>query len=143
MKTTLPAGLAGGLVVVQHRHASGRHNIFDFLDRDRRTYLPLLSSTRIGSVERFFRIGPYRFRCHAPELRLLRRSKPFWTLLGEARIWSTVLRVPITFPPDRFYGAELSAMCVPDLLGTQGTFLLFTTRPATGAASRKAGFACR
>src|SRR5690606_25725470 len=36
----------------------------------------------------------------------------------------------ITFPPDRFYGAELSAMRVPDLLGTQGTFLLFTTRPA-------------
>ena len=28
-----------------------RHNIFDFLDRDRRTYLPLLSSTRIGKVE--------------------------------------------------------------------------------------------
>ena len=41
-----------------------------------------------------------------------------------------MLRVPITFPPDQFYGAELSAMCVPDLLGTQGTFLLFTTRPA-------------
>ena len=25
-----------------------KHNIFDFLDRDRRTYLPVLSSTRIG-----------------------------------------------------------------------------------------------
>ncbi len=44
-----------------------------------------------------------------------------------------MLRVPITFPPDRFYGAELSAMCVPDLLGTQGTFLLFTTRPPAEA----------
>ena len=41
-----------------------------------------------------------------------------------------MLRVPITFPPDRFYGAQLSAMCVPDLLGTQGTFRVFTTRPA-------------
>ena len=38
-------------------------------------------------------------------------------------------------------------MCVPDLLGTQGTFLLFTTRPASGAlqgrrhprADRRAG----
>ena len=29
-----------------------KHNIFDFLDRDRRTYLPLLSSTRIGRVKR-------------------------------------------------------------------------------------------
>ena len=76
------------------------------------------------------RIGRYRIPLHKPELRLLRKSKPFWTILGEHRIWSTILRVPITFPPDRFYGAELSAMCVPDLLGTQGTFLLFTTRPA-------------
>ncbi|MEZ5292948.1 MAG: alkaline phosphatase family protein [Vicinamibacterales bacterium] len=108
-----------------------RHNIFDFLDRDRRTYLPLLSGTRIGKVEKFFRLGKYLIPRHRPELTNLRRSKPFWTILGERRIWSTVLRVPITFPPDRFYGAELSAMCVPDLLGTQGTFLLFTTRPAT------------
>ena len=106
-----------------------RHNIFDFLDRDRRTYLPMLSSTRIGKVERFLKLGRYRIPLQKPELRLLRRSKPFWTILGEHRIWSTVLRVPITFPPDSFYGAELSAMCVPDLLGTQGTFLLYTTRP--------------
>jgi predicted AlkP superfamily phosphohydrolase/phosphomutase len=109
-----------------------RHNIFDFLDRDRRTYLPMLSSTRIGTVERFLKLGRYRIPLEKPELRLLRKSKPFWTILGEHRVWSTVLRVPITFPPDRFYGAELSAMCVPDLLGSQGTFLLFTTRPATG-----------
>ncbi|MDX1503061.1 MAG: alkaline phosphatase family protein [Thermoanaerobaculia bacterium] len=107
-----------------------KHNIFDFLDRDRKSYLPVLSSTKIGSVERFLKIGRYRIPLEKPELRLLRRSKPFWTLLGERNVWSTVLRVPITFPPDRFYGAELSAMCVPDLLGTQGTFLLFTTRPS-------------
>jgi predicted AlkP superfamily phosphohydrolase/phosphomutase len=107
-----------------------KHNIFDFLDRDRRTYLPLLSSTHIGSVDRFVKIGRYRFPRGKPELRLLRKSKPFWTILGEHDIWSTVLRVPITFPPDRFYGAQLSAMCVPDLLGSQGTFLLLTTRPA-------------
>ena len=106
----------------------GRHNIFDFLDRDPRTYLPRLSSTHIGSVHRFLKLGRLRVPLERPELRLLRRSKPFWTVLGEHNIWSTVLRVPITFPPDRFYGAELSAMCVPDLLGTQGTFHLFTTR---------------
>ncbi|MEP7116971.1 MAG: alkaline phosphatase family protein, partial [Acidobacteriota bacterium] len=109
-----------------------RHNIFDFLDRDRRTYLPVLSSTRIGTVEKFFSLGKYLIPRHRPELTNLRRSKPFWTILGERRIWSTILRVPITFPPDHFYGAELSAMCVPDLLGTQGTFMLFTTRPAAG-----------
>jgi predicted AlkP superfamily phosphohydrolase/phosphomutase len=110
----------------------GRHNIFDFLDRDVRTYLPRLSSTHIGSVERFLKLGRFRIPLHKPELRLLRKSRPFWSVLGDYSIWSTVIRVPITFPPDRFYGAQLSAMCVPDLLGTQGTFTLFTTRPAEG-----------
>jgi predicted AlkP superfamily phosphohydrolase/phosphomutase len=105
-----------------------RHNIFDFLNRDRRTYLPLLSSTHIGGVEKTLDIGKYRIPTKKPEIRQLRKSKPFWRILGDHSIWSTVLRVPITFPPDKFYGAQLSAMCVPDLLGTQGTFLLFTTR---------------
>ncbi len=110
----------------------GRHNIFDFLDRDRRTYLPFLSSTYIGKVERFLKLGKYRIPLHRPALRLLRKSKPFWSILGEHHIWSTILRVPITFPPDRFHGAQLSAMSVPDLLGTQGTFLLYTNRPSSG-----------
>ena len=105
-----------------------RHNIFDFLDRDRRTYLPMLSSTRIGKVEKTLKLGRFRIPLQRPELRLLRKSKPFWSILGEYNIWSTILRVPVTFPPDRFYGAQLSAMSVPDLLGTQGTFSLFTTR---------------
>lgn len=107
-----------------------KHNIFDFLDRDPRTYLPFLSSTHIGKVEKVLKLGKLRIPLHKPELRLMRKSKPFWTILGEHHVWSTVLRVPITFPPDQFYGAELAAMSVPDLLGTQGTFLLFTTRPA-------------
>jgi predicted AlkP superfamily phosphohydrolase/phosphomutase len=108
-----------------------RHNIFDFLDRDRRTYLPVLSSAYVGRVDRFLKLGRFRIPLKRPELRLLRRSKPFWAILGEHRVWSTILRVPITFPPDRFYGAELSAMSAPDLLGTQGTFTVFTTRAAT------------
>jgi predicted AlkP superfamily phosphohydrolase/phosphomutase len=107
-----------------------KHNIFDFLGRDTRTYLPVLSSAHIGDVKRFLKIGKYRIPLHKPELRLLRKSKPSWTILGEHEIWSTVLRVPITFPPEEFHGAQLSAMCTPDLLGSQGTFLLYTTRPA-------------
>ncbi|UCF69572.1 MAG: alkaline phosphatase family protein [Acidobacteriota bacterium] len=131
LKTTFPSVSPVAWSSFSTGSHPARHNIFDFLDRDLRTYLPLLSSTRIGRVERFLNLGRYRIPLHKPELRLMRKSKPFWTILGENRIWSTILRVPITFPPDRFYGAELSAMCVPDLLGTQGTFLLYTTRPAT------------
>lgn len=105
-----------------------KHNIFDFLNRDLRTYLPLLSSARIGRVKRVLKVGRFRVPLGKPAIRLLRKSRPFWSILGARGIWSTVLRVPITFPPDRFYGAQLAAMSVPDLLGTQGTFTLFTTR---------------
>ena len=108
-----------------------KHNIYDFLDRDPRTYLPVLSSTRIAGPDRVLKVGRYRIPIGKPDLRLLRRSKTFWSILGDHQIWSTVLRVPITFPPERHYGALLSAMCVPDLLGTQGTFTLLTTRESS------------
>ncbi len=116
----------------------GKHNIFDFLDRDPRTYLPRLSSTEIGSVDKVFKLGKLRIPLAKPAIRLLRKSKPFWTVLGEHNIWSTIIRVPITFPPDTFYGAQLGAMCIPDLLGTQGTFLYFSTREG-GQAFQEGG----
>ncbi len=103
----------------------GRHGIFDFLHRDPRTYLPVLSSAQIRASGR-------RLRGGRPVLRLLRGSKPFWTVLGEHGIFSTVLRVPITFPPERFNGLLLSGMCVPDLRGTQGSFTFFTSAGQAG-----------
>ena len=124
----------------------GRHGIFDFIDRDPRTYLPRISSTRIDPPARALRLGPWRVPIGRTRLRLLRGSQPFWTLLGRAGVWSTILRVPVTFPPDRFHGAQLSAMAAPDLLGTQGTYFLLTTRkpphpnplPASGERGKKA-----
>src|SRR6185437_5386456 len=50
-----------------------------------------------------------------------RKSQSFWKILGDHSIPSTILRVPITFPPEDFNGRLLSAMCTPDLRGTQGT----------------------
>src|SRR6202040_797129 len=61
-----------------------------------------------------------------------RRSESFWTILGRYQIKSTVLRVPVTFPPEKFNGRLLSAMCTPDLKGTQGSFSLFTTGSREG-----------
>ena len=132
LRTTFPSVSPVAWSSIQTGVSPAQHNIFDFLDRDLRTYLPVLSSTHIGRPARVLKLGRFRIPLTRPDLRLLRKSKPFWCILGEHHIWSTVLRVPITFPPDKFYGAELSAMCVPDLLGTQGTFTLFTTRPASG-----------
>src|SRR4029079_1691214 len=91
LKTTYPAVSPVAWSSFSTGANPARHNIFDFLDRDRRTYLPMLSSTRIGKVERVLKLGRSRIPLHKPELRLLRRSKPFWTILGEHRVWSTIL----------------------------------------------------
>lgn len=105
----------------------GKHNIYDFLTRDKQTYLPKLSSVEIRGPRRMLKIGSLNLPVGKPDIRLLRKGKPFWITLGENGIFSSVLRVPITFPPEKFYGVSLSGMCVPDLRGSQGTFSLFTT----------------
>ncbi len=109
----------------------GKHNIFDFLSRDPRRYSLRLSSSCIE---------PYRtrgFKRRGMEPRGLRKSQPFWHVLGEYGVPATVLRVPLTYPPERFRGRCLSGMCVPDLRGTQGEFTVFESdvddsAPATG-----------
>ncbi|MFZ9033963.1 MAG: alkaline phosphatase family protein [Anaerohalosphaeraceae bacterium] len=106
----------------------GKHNIYDFLTRDKQTYAPKLSSTDIRGPRRIVKIGSLSLPIGKPDIRLLRKGKPFWVTLGENGIFSNVLRVPITFPPEKFYGVSLSGMCVPDLRGSQGMFSLFTTQ---------------
>lgn len=105
-----------------------RHNIFDFLNRNLKSYLPELSSARVEKPRRVLRLGRLRIPLSRPNVELRRKSQPFWKILGEHGVGSTVLRVPITFPPDKFDGRMLSAMCTPDLKGTQGSFSQFTTR---------------
>ncbi|MGE3766386.1 MAG: alkaline phosphatase family protein [Kofleriaceae bacterium] len=107
----------------------GKHGIFDFLTRDPRTYQPDLSSAEVRPARRHLDLGPYRIPLGRPAVKLLRKSRPFWEDLGRHGVPCSILRVPITFPPDRFEGTMLSAMCVPDLDGTQGTFTHYTTRP--------------
>jgi len=107
----------------------GKHNIYDFLSRDKRTYMPTLSSASINGSSRSLKLGPYEIPIGKPDIRLLRKGKPFWNILGEHGIFSSVIRVPITFPPEPLRGVLLSAMCVPDLRGTQGTFSFYTSKP--------------
>jgi predicted AlkP superfamily phosphohydrolase/phosphomutase len=104
-----------------------KHNIFDFLSRDPRSYLPTLSSAHIGKPRRVLSLGKYSIPLSKPDIRGLRRSTPFWKILGEHGIFSTILRVPITFPPEKFKGHLLSGMCAPDLKGSQGTFSYYTS----------------
>src|SRR6059058_1946078 len=106
----------------------GKHNIYDFLARDVNTYLPFLSSAEIRGPKRSVKIGKYKIQLGKAQIKGMRRGTPFWHWLGKAGIFSSVIRVPVTFPPEKFPGVLLSGMCVPDLKGSQGTFCLCTTR---------------
>ncbi|MFH1689657.1 MAG: alkaline phosphatase family protein [Candidatus Eisenbacteria bacterium] len=107
---------------------ASRHNIFDFLARDEKTYFPILSSTRISNPEKSIKLGKFTIPIGKPSIRLMRKSKTFWSVLDDCYVPCHVLRVPITFPPEKMKnGVILSAMCVPDLRGSQGSFTMFTT----------------
>ena len=115
---------------------ASRHNIYDFLTRDPCSYMPVLSSTDTRSVPRTINLGfakvPFGSRAI---YKILQRSQPFWKLLGANRVWSSIIRVPITFPAQKFKnGTLLSGMCVPDLQGTQGSFSFYSTRERSGDA---------
>src|SRR5690349_24160213 len=106
----------------------GKHNIYDFLARDLNNYLPFLSSAEIRGPKRSIKIGKYTLPLGKPRIKGMRHGTPFWHWLGKAGVFCSVIRVPITFPPEKFPGVLLSGMCVPDIQGTQGTFSFHTTR---------------
>ena len=116
----------------------GKHNIYDFLARDTSNYLPFLSSAEIKGPKRHLKIGKYSIPFGKTEIKGMRKGTPFWHWLGKAGIFSSVIRVPVTFPPEKFSGVLLSGMCVPDLKGSQGTFCLCTTR-SSGDKFREGG----
>jgi predicted AlkP superfamily phosphohydrolase/phosphomutase len=114
----------------------GKHNIFDFLNRGIKSYMPQLSMAKVTAPSS---------RWRRPTVESRRRSESFWTILGRHQIQSTILRVPVTFPAEKFNGRMLSAMSTPDLKGTQGWFSLFTTSTNAGASAgdkMEGGFTC-
>ena len=130
LRTTCPAISPVAWSTFQTGVNPGKHNIYDFLARDLSSYLPFLSSAQIRGPKRRLRIGEYSVPLGKPEIKGLRRGTPFWHWLGKAGIFCSVIRVPVTFPPEKFPGVLLSGMCVPDLKGSQGTFCFCTTRGA-------------
>lgn len=128
LRTTFPALSPVAWSTFATGVSPARHNIFDFLNRNMKTYVPELAAARVHQPRRVVKLGHWRIPVSRPYVEMRRKSRPFWSLLGERNIASTVIRVPITFPPDKFNGRQLSAMCTPDLRGTQGSFSQFTTR---------------
>lgn len=127
--TSLPAESPVAWSCFQTGCNPGKHRIYDFLVPNRKSMLPELSSAHVQGSTRTIKLGKYRIPVGRPRMRAGRKSQPFWKLLGDHGIFSSILRVPITFPPEKFKGVLLSAMCLPDLKGSQGTYFYYTSNP--------------
>ncbi len=103
---------------------AGKHNIYDFLVRDTTTYLPDLGMvTRVPPTFLFNYIPTSR-----PRVETLRGGTSFWVTAGQAGVRSSILTVPVTFPPEEVPNGELlSGLPLPDIRGTMGTFYYFAT----------------
>jgi len=103
---------------------AGKHNIYDFLVRDTSSYLPDL-----GMVTR----EPPRFLLNyipisRPNIKSIRGGTSFWVTAGNAGVRSSLLTVPVTYPPETVPNGEmLSGLPLPDIRGTMGTFYYFGT----------------
>lgn len=91
------------------------HGIFDFLHRDPVNYMPYLSLRKSST-------GIFGTR-----YKKARQCDGFWRYTSDTEIPTTVIRWPVTFPPERVTGRFLSGLGVPDLLGSEGQYRYYTT----------------
>lgn len=107
----------------------GGHGIFDFIHRDPNTLIPYLSTTKTAASSRTLTIGGWQLPLASGTVESLRGGRPFWDVLEAHGIETTIIRMPANFPPSGSATRELSGMGTPDLLGTYGTFSLYTSDP--------------
>jgi len=112
----------------------GEHGIYDFLRRDPETLLPAFSISKSIPPQEFLSLFGMELPLDSGEIINRRIGTPFWSAVEEQGGRSTVLRVPVTFPPDPIH-RMMAGMGVPDLLGTQGTYTIYSTRPTAGSAT--------
>lgn len=102
----------------------GGTGIFDFLKRDPKTYLPELGLVSRQKPKFLFGLLPIR----RAKVRNERHGVPFYQAAADAGYKTTVIRMPLEFPPTSVPGGKLwSGLDVPDIRGTWGTFFYFGT----------------
>lgn len=102
----------------------GKHNIYDFLVRDTSSYVLDLGMVKRIPGEFLWDYIPLK----RPRVESLRGGESFWVTAGKAGVPSSILTVPITFPPEDVPNGELlSGLPLPDIRGTMGTFYYFAT----------------
>jgi predicted AlkP superfamily phosphohydrolase/phosphomutase len=107
----------------------GGHGIFDFIHRDPATYTPVFSAADVVEPARTISLGDWVLPLSKGGTVLLRKGEAFWQILDRRDVPCTVIRVPANYPPAPARAYSLAGMGTPDLLGSYGTFALYTNDP--------------
>ncbi len=108
---------------------SGGHGIYDFVHRDPETMEPYLSTSKEAEPGRTLEFGRWSIPLSGGGMELLRHGTPFWEVLEDHGVPTTIMRMPANFPPSGLAYRELSGMGTPDILGTTGFYSFYTTAP--------------
>ena len=104
----------------------GGHGIFDFIHRDPTTYQPVFSAADVIEPGRTLSVGDWVLPLSDGGALQLRTGDTFWQILDRDGVPCTVIRVPANYPPVPTHARTLSGMGTPDLIGSYGTFTLYT-----------------
>ncbi len=102
----------------------GKHGIFDFLKVDRNSYTPDIGLVDIEKPIFLWRTIPVR----SPKITNNRKGMPFYKIIADEGITTTILRMPLSLPPEDLpNGRLLAGLGVADIRKTWGTFFYFAT----------------
>jgi predicted AlkP superfamily phosphohydrolase/phosphomutase len=107
----------------------GGHGIYDFVQRDPKTYIPYLSIARTEAPEKSLSVGQWKIPLSGGKVELLRSGRAFWDVLAEQGVPGIVYRAPSNFPPQDHGVKQLAGLGAPDLRGTYGEFSYYTDEP--------------
>jgi len=80
---------------------SGGHGIYDFVHREADTMEPYLSTSKEPEPGRTLTVGKWSIPLTGGEMQLLRHGTPFWEVLEDNGVPSTIMRMPANFPLPR------------------------------------------
>lgn len=102
----------------------GKHRVFDLLTHDPKTYVPSMAMVARKPGSFLLNYVPVA----RPTITSTRAGTSFWITAGLAGVRSSILAVPVTFPPEQVPNGELLAgLPLPDIRGSIGTYHYFAT----------------
>lgn len=118
---------------------AGGHGIFDFIQRDPKTFQLYFSTSRVEGPKHSFHLGSWVIPMGNGSAEQLRHGAAFWEILDQHDVPNFVYRMPANFPPVPAKGKTLSGMGTPDLRGGYGTFTFYTDDPTAAVGAVEGG----